>query len=45
MWQLVIRSGVESLGKGKALSREEALKKLEAAWRYVLAGGQGGSDQ
>ena len=45
MWQLVIRSGVESLGKGKAFSRDEALEKLEAAWQYVLAGGQGRSDQ
>ena len=43
MWQLVIRSGVESLGKGKADSRGEALEKLEAAWRHVLAGGRGES--
>ena len=45
MWQLVTRSGVESLGKGKAFSRDEALEKLETAWRYVLAGGQGESDK
>jgi hypothetical protein len=41
MWQLVTRSGVEILGKGHAFSRDEALEKLEAAWRYVLAGGKG----
>jgi hypothetical protein len=41
MWQLVTRSGVEILGRGHAFSRDEALEKLEVAWRYVLSGGKG----
>jgi hypothetical protein len=45
MWEFVTRSGVEILSKGQSPSRAEAIEKLKSAWRYVLAGGQGGSDQ
>ena len=40
MWDLVIRTGVEKIGKSHASTRDEALDKFTAAWGYVTGAGK-----
>jgi hypothetical protein len=42
-WEWVTRTGIEELGKGQALTQEEAFQKFKTAWGYVTwVGGRAG---